>query len=82
MSTEASNILSAAMSLSEDDRALIARELLHSICPPGVLSEDNPSFNAEIDRRIEAYDRGETTASNWEEVDERMRQAIKERKFK
>ncbi len=31
-------------------------EILH-VCPPGVLSEDDPNFLKNIEARIDAYDR-------------------------
>jgi putative addiction module component (TIGR02574 family) len=80
MSTGASEILSAALSLSDDERASIAYELLHSLKPSGILSEDDPNFLAELERRAEAFDRGETTAHDWEEVSRELRQMLRERR--
>ena len=80
MSTAASDLLSAAMSLPESDRASIAYNLLQSLKQSGDLAEDDPAFVDEIERRIEAYDRGEATASSCDEVDQRMRQALRDQK--
>jgi hypothetical protein len=52
MSTKRDEILNAALKLSESDRLLIATRLMESIPddPPG-LSEDDPAFLEELDRR-------------------------------
>jgi putative addiction module component (TIGR02574 family) len=78
MSTAASDILSAAMSLSESDRASIALELWHSLCPPGVLSEDDPDFLAELERRSDALDRDPSIGIPWDQVELQIRQSLKD----
>jgi putative addiction module component (TIGR02574 family) len=44
------------------------------------MDEDKPDFFDELDLRVESYEAGETTASDWEEVAARLRQALEERK--
>jgi len=44
--------------------------------PPGVLSEDDPNFEAIIQARVLAYERGEVKAIPWEEVRERMQRRL------
>jgi putative addiction module component (TIGR02574 family) len=80
MSTGASDILSAALSLSENDRASIALELLHSLRPPGVLSEDDPGFLEELERRSDAYDRDPSIGIPWDDVEPQIRQKLKDRR--
>jgi putative addiction module component (TIGR02574 family) len=52
------DILQAALKLPRSDRELIARELWDSMPPPGALSEDDPGFFEELDRRREALRSG------------------------
>jgi putative addiction module component (TIGR02574 family) len=78
MSTGVSNILFAAMSLPESDRASIALELLHSLRPPGVLSEEDPGFFEELERRSDAHDRDPSRALPWDEVERSIRQSLKD----
>jgi len=80
MSTIASDLLSAAMSLPESDRASIAYELLHSLKPPGILSEDDPGLLEELERRSAALDRDPSLGIPFEEVDRRIRQKLAERR--
>lgn len=80
MSIVASDRLSAAMSLPESDRASIAYELLHSLKPPGVLSEDDPGLLAELERRSAALDRDPSLGIPLEEADRRIRQILQERR--
>jgi len=73
MSVNPTEILTAALSLPDGDRAGVAYRLLQSLKPPGVLSDDDPELEAEIERRVAAYEAGETSASDWEEVSQRLR---------
>lgn len=55
----AADILEAALKLPSIDRERIAMELLaRSPAPAGVLSEDNPGFLEELDRRAAALESG------------------------
>jgi hypothetical protein len=40
---------------------------------------DSPRFEDELERRMAAYDAGQTTADNWEMVREGLQQVLKER---
>ena len=80
MSTDSNRILDAALSLPPGERADLAYRLLQSLKPPGVWSIDDPAFDAELERRMAAYESGQTPAEDWETVSERVRQALKDRK--
>jgi putative addiction module component (TIGR02574 family) len=80
MTVDPTQILSAALSLSDDERAGLAFRLLQSLKPAKVLSDEDPAFEGELDRRVDAYEAGETSASDWDEVSERVRDALKKRK--
>jgi putative addiction module component (TIGR02574 family) len=41
-----------------------------------VLSAEDPGFAMELDRRVDAYEAGETSASDWDDVSARLRQAL------
>ena len=72
-----SEIYGAAMALSEQSRAELAHQLLQSLKPTVVLSDEEPGFSAELERRVDAYESGETSASDWDDVAARLRQALK-----
>jgi len=80
MNLSVADILAAAMSLPEEDREALAVQLLRSLRPPGVLSEDDPNFFAELDHRVDALERGETKARDWEEVSRELRQQLRQRR--
>ena len=80
MSIGSSDILSAALSLPEDQRASLALELLHSLRPPGILSEDDPGFEEELQRRIDAFERDPTSGIPWEEAHRRIRDDLNSRR--
>jgi putative addiction module component (TIGR02574 family) len=80
MSTGLPDVFAAALALPEDARASLAFELLGSLRCPTVPSEDDAGFIDELDRRVDAYDRGECTASDWADVDRRMKQALQSRR--
>ena len=61
-----------------DLQASLEEERLHD-CPPGVFSEDDPNFLANIKERIDAYDRGEDKGESWEDVQKWMRERINDR---
>ena len=80
MSTERANVFDVALSLSEGDRAQLAYKLLQSLKPPAALSVEDPGFEDELERRVEAYRTGETSATDWDAVSDRLRQALESRK--
>jgi putative addiction module component (TIGR02574 family) len=72
-------VLQQALNLSEDDRAYVAVALEQSLSLPDSISEEAAAaWSQEINRRLAAYDRGETTAIGFEESLEHMRQALAE----
>jgi len=79
MSVNPTEILTAALSLPDGDRAGVAYRLLQSLKPPGVPSEGDPELEAELERRVAAYEAGETSASDWEEVSQRLRDQLEKR---
>jgi len=74
-------LLQQALRMPEDDRAYLAEMLEVSLPEPAVPSEQLAAeWSREIDRRIEAYLRGETTATSVDESIERIRRALVERR--
>lgn len=71
-----SEIYGTALALPEQSRAELAYQLLQSLKPPRVQSAEEPGFAAELDRRVDAYEAGETSASDWDEVSARLRRAL------
>lgn len=71
-----SEIYGTALALPEHSRAELAYRLLQSLKPPRGLSAEEPGFAAELDRRVDAYEAGETSASDWDDVSARLRQAL------
>jgi putative addiction module component (TIGR02574 family) len=66
----------AALGLSEDQRAALAYQLLQSLPPSSGSSEQSDGFFEELDRRVDAYEQGNTSASDWHDVSERIREAL------
>jgi putative addiction module component (TIGR02574 family) len=79
MSNEIPSIVDAALNLPDSERANLAYRLLQSLKPPKVLSDANSQFEPELDRRVEDYEAGRTTASDWEEVAARLQAKLKKR---
>jgi putative addiction module component (TIGR02574 family) len=80
MSADVPEILAAAMSLPDGDRASIAYQLLGTLKPPSILSDDDDQVGEELERRIGNYESGTTHASDWHDVDARLRQALDDRR--
>ena len=64
MSNDSPQLYHAALSLTDSERADLAYQLLQSLRPADVLSEENPDYHHELERRMAAYEAGETTASD------------------
>ena len=79
MSMPAFPIEDAALALPATERADLAYKLLRSLGPPPGSDADSPQFEAELERRMAAYDAGQTTASDWDDVSKRLEQALNER---
>lgn len=72
-------IVQEALRLPPDDRAYVADRLEHSLGIGGFRSPElGKVWAAEITRRIEAYDRGETVAVDFDEMLGRMRRQLAE----
>jgi putative addiction module component (TIGR02574 family) len=71
-------IAKQAMTLSPEDRAYVA-DLLEGSLPSGEFSnpEIAAAWSREIDRRVEAYDRGETTGIDFDDALHQMRKALR-----
>jgi len=74
-------IAQQAMALPPEDRAYVA-ELLEVSLHEGDLSDQEitEAWTQEIERRVQAYDRGETTAVDFETALEQARQALEARR--
>jgi putative addiction module component (TIGR02574 family) len=71
------DIAQAALSLSVDDREELMCRLVASFGPPpGVLNEASPGFAAELDRRVDEYNAGESTAEEWSVVRSRLESLV------
>ena len=68
------------LSLPEDDRASLARDLLASLEPDDSDTDVDAAWAAEIEARSQAVARGEFTASDWRESVERIRQTLAHRR--
>jgi putative addiction module component (TIGR02574 family) len=79
MSTDSTNIFAAALTLPDSERADLAFQLLETLRPPAVMSEDDPQFVKELDRRMANY-AAESTAASIDEVTTRIRNALRNRK--
>lgn len=76
------SLLDQALQLSPDDRADLAHRLLKSLGPEDeVLSDEQwiAAWAPELERRVRAYERGETGATDWRESLERVRSSLAER---
>lgn len=79
MDVDPGSVLDAALSLSDTQRAGLAYQLLCSLKPPTAISGDNPAFEAELERRVETYESGQSAASDWQDVSQRIRDALARR---
>jgi putative addiction module component (TIGR02574 family) len=70
------DVVAAALSLPDGERASLAFQLLVSLRNPKAMSEDDAGVFEELERRSAACDRGEVTTSSWEEIAERVRAAV------
>ena len=73
MSDQVSELVERGRALSLEDRERLVDLLLQSLNEPAV-SEVEPAWDAEIERRLAAYDRGEVQAIAAENVFAKARQ--------
>ena len=71
-------IFDAAFSLSDETRADLAFQLLQTLKPTDGLSEEDSAFADELERRVQAYESGQTTADDWDTVAGRLRQELEQ----
>jgi putative addiction module component (TIGR02574 family) len=74
-------LLDQALRLSYDDRVDLVHRLLLSLDESVPLTNDEwiAAWKPELERRLEAYRRGETIATDWRESLERVRRSLAER---
>ena len=80
MSSDASEIFAAALTLPESDRADLAFQLLGTLRPPIVQDEDHKGFSGELERRVAGFEAGKTAAASIDDVTDRVRNALHSRK--
>jgi hypothetical protein len=80
--TARDQIAELAMQLDDDDRAYVADLLERSLHAPAsnYAAKAATEWSAEIDRRIDAYERGEMKSLSLEESIESLRAALAERR--
>lgn len=76
MNSDSTFVLDAALSLSDDDRANLAYQLLQSLKPVGIMSESDSGFGEELERRLADYESGKSHAAEWDDVAMRLRNAL------
>ena len=64
MTTQAGNLLTEALSLSDVDRAMVAEGILATLDDEAADPSDD-ELEAELDRRLEEYRRDPTTSIPW-----------------
>jgi len=72
MNTQPQDLLAAALSLPETDRADLAASLLRSLDPVADPTAD-AAWAAEIERRVNSIDNGEAKLVPWDDVMAAMR---------
>lgn len=73
MSTQSQDLLNAALSLPESDRAEMAASLLRSLDPPDDPDAD-VAWAAEIKRRLSSIENGDVKLVPWDAVMTTMRE--------
>jgi putative addiction module component (TIGR02574 family) len=76
---EQAQIFDAAFSLPDESRADLAFQLLQTLKPSEGLSEDDPAFADELERRVQAYESGQTTADEWDAVAGRLQRELEQK---
>jgi putative addiction module component (TIGR02574 family) len=76
MSPSSQELLSAALKLSEDERIVLAGELLNSVGPATGDTEWVESWQREVARRWEELESGQIQAIPWTEVDRQLQQML------
>jgi putative addiction module component (TIGR02574 family) len=66
MTQRTQSLLKAALALDERERAELAEELLATLAPE--VEDEEAELLAELDRRLEEYERDPTSAVPWSEL--------------
>jgi putative addiction module component (TIGR02574 family) len=69
-------LLNQTLSLTANQRAQLARQLLLSLEPPDYNPDAEKLWAAEIQARLDSFDRGQSKASDWREAVERIRHSL------
>lgn len=75
MTSATKKILEEALALPEEERAALVSALNESL--ETVADDLSPEWKAEIARRIEAVERGESRLIPWDEVETRIRDTLR-----
>lgn len=79
MTTATDSVFDAALTMSADRRADLAYQLLLSLPQPSGSASDGNDFESELDRRVAAYEAGDSAASDWKDVSARIQSALNSR---
>jgi putative addiction module component (TIGR02574 family) len=70
-------LMHKAMELSAGDRAELARQLIRSLEPEAPDVDADDAWEAEIERRLQAVDRGDAKLIDWRESVSRARHSLR-----
>jgi putative addiction module component (TIGR02574 family) len=73
------DVLDVALQLSKAERARVAEALLESLDDDRELPDEDHALDSEIDRRLEAFRDGKTTAEDWRIVMQRVKAELASR---
>lgn len=72
-----SELLNQLLDLPPERRASLARQILLSLEPEYVEDDTDEAWEAEIEARLAAVDRGESAPSDWRDAVGRIRQSLR-----
>jgi putative addiction module component (TIGR02574 family) len=73
------DVLDVALQLSKAERARVAEALIESLDDDREQPDEDQALESEIDRRLEAFREGETTAEDWRIVMQRVKTELASR---
>ena len=79
MSTATDPVFDAALTMPEERRAALAYQLLLSLPQPSGSAISADDFESELDRRVATYEAGDSVASDWKDVSDRIQSALNSR---
>jgi putative addiction module component (TIGR02574 family) len=74
------DVLDVALQLSKAERARVAEALIDSLEDGTARPADDRALEQEIDRRLEAYRAGQSSAEDWRIVMERVKAGLADRR--